>query len=53
MQQKYIHREKRDGVPTDPKFGEMWYLVRTCYLLSAFFKLELFTNSENFCMSFS
>jgi hypothetical protein len=28
-QQKYIHRMKRDGIPTDPKFGEMWYLVRT------------------------
>ena len=28
-QQKYIHRMKRDGIPTDPKFGEMWYLVST------------------------
>lgn len=26
-QQKYIHRLKRDGIPSDPKFGEMWYLV--------------------------
>ncbi|CAB4025421.1 PC3-like endoprotease variant B, partial [Paramuricea clavata] len=28
-QQKYIHRMKRDGIPTDPKFGEMWYLLNS------------------------
>lgn len=27
-QQKILHRVKRDGIPTDPKFREMWYLVR-------------------------
>ena len=26
-QQKILHRVKRDGIPTDPKFKEMWYLV--------------------------
>ena len=26
-QQKILHRVKRDGIPTDPKFREMWYLV--------------------------
>lgn len=28
-QQKILHRVKRDGIPTDPKFKEMWYLVST------------------------
>lgn len=31
-QQKILHRVKRDGIPTDPKFREMWYLVRWVYL---------------------
>lgn len=26
-QQKILHRVKRDGIPTDPKFKEMWYLL--------------------------
>lgn len=26
-QQKILHRIKRDGIPTDPKFREMWYLL--------------------------
>lgn len=34
-QQKILHRVKRDGIPTDPKFREMWYLVRwVCFTIN-------------------
>ena len=36
-QQKIIHRYKRDGLPIDPKFDQMWYLVSSfgCHVIFA------------------
>ncbi|EDO38852.1 predicted protein, partial [Nematostella vectensis] len=28
-QQKILHRVRKDGIPTDPMFTEMWYLMNT------------------------
>ena len=44
-QQKILHRVKRDGIPTDPKFREMWYLVSNLigkiFYVCKYFKREL------------
>ena len=43
-QQKILHRVKRDGIPTDPKFREMWYLVRwVCFTIIIKFCLHYTT----------
>ena len=39
-QQKILHRVKRDGIPTDPKFREMWYLVSNLINLHVPYKSE-------------
>ena len=39
-QQEILDRFKRDGIPTDPEFDNMWYLVSLCFLTVKFCRYD-------------